>query len=353
MQRAIELAMKGRHNVSPNPLVGAVIVKNNKIIGQGYHKKFGSHHAEVEALKDAKVNLLGATMYVSLEPCCFSQKTPPCIDAILTSGIKKVVIATLDPNPKVNGRGVKILRKNGIEVDIGLLKQEADELNEIFIKNMKKNLPFVVVKTAQSIDGKITTHKNESRWITTKKSRDFSKELRDKYDAVLVGINTVLKDNPTLNGKTSKPHKVILDPSLKISFDCELIKKFPEKVIIVCKSGKGEAKSKRLTKQGVKVIQLKPRVYSVKNILRELFKLGIMSVFVEGGSFTIGKFFDGRFVDKVYFFIAPKIIGGVMSLPSVGGLGFSTPQKSAEIKKLEIKMIGKDILVSGYPIFKK
>jgi diaminohydroxyphosphoribosylaminopyrimidine deaminase/5-amino-6-(5-phosphoribosylamino)uracil reductase len=354
LRRTFLLAKKAEGFTSPNPLVGAVIVKNGKIIGEGYHKRAGLPHAEIEAISSAgKKNIKGSILYVNLEPCCHFGRTPPCVDEIIKKGIKKIVIATPDPNPLVNGKSLKKLKKSGLTVKVGLLNKEAESLNEIFFKNMSTKMPFVVVKVAESLDGKIATKKGISKWITASKSRSFAKGLRDKYDCVLVGINTVLKDDPGLCGLRKIPFRAVVDPQLRIPLDSRLMQENREKLIIF--SSPKAKKRLKLIPSDIKVFFIKEKkgFLPLKKILKILYRLGIMSVFVEGGSQTLGRFFDERLIDKIYFFISPKIIGGRAALSAVGGEGFWSPNFCAQIRNIEVKKLGEDILVSGYPYYGK
>ena len=352
LQQAICLAKKGEGFTSPNPLVGAVITKNNKIIAKGYHKRCGLPHAEIEAIKSAKGDLKGSTLYINLEPCCHFGKTGPCVDEIIKRGIKKVFISTIDPNPKVKGKSIKRLRKEGVKVELGLAKKEALELNEIFFKNMNKKRPFVVAKLAQSLDGKIASSKGISKWITSSQSRKFAKSLRDKYDCVLIGANTLKKDNPKLNGLKKIPYKVVISSKLDLPKSSYIFKNNPEKLIIFT-SQKKKLKRKTIPSKA-RVFYLKEDrgFFSPDEILKKLYKLDIMSVFVEGGSKTLGYFFKKKRVDKVYFFIAPLVLGGSDALCSIGAGGFSSPIKAATIKNIDIKHIGRDFLFSGYPEYR-
>ncbi|MEM7817032.1 MAG: bifunctional diaminohydroxyphosphoribosylaminopyrimidine deaminase/5-amino-6-(5-phosphoribosylamino)uracil reductase RibD [Candidatus Aenigmatarchaeota archaeon] len=356
LKKTFELAKKSEGFTSPNPLVGAIIVKKGKIIAKGYHKRAGLPHAEIEAIRKAKENLKNSTLYVNLEPCFHFGRTPPCVDEIIKSGIKKVVIAIKDPNPLVNGKSIKKLKSAGIKVVIvKQLGKEAKKLNEVFFKNMRKRLPFIAVKIAQSLDGKIATKTGQSKWITTEKSRKFVKVLRDKYDSILVGINTVLKDNPHLDGFKKRPFKIVIDPNLKIPLNSFLVKKRASKLIIFTdERNKNNPKIKSFP-SFIKLFFLKSKkgYFILKKILKILFNLQIMSVLIEGGSETLGRFFDEKLIDKVYFFISPKIIGGKDALTSVGGKGMDNLKKVPFLKDLEIKRIGKDILILGYPIYEK
>lgn len=349
MKRALSLAEKGRGFVSPNPPVGCVIVKNGKIAASGWHRKFGFPHAEIEALKKTGAKAKGATMYVNLEPCAHFGKTPPCAAAIIESGIKRVVVAMKDPNPLVNGRGIKILKKSGVRVAIGCLKNEAEELNEVFIKYIVKEEPFVALKAAMSLDGKIATKTGDSKWITSDSSRKFVKNLRDKYDAVLVGIETVLKDNPRLCGSNTEPLRVILDSKLRIPLAAKVLRN--KKVLIFTTKKAPRKKIGILQKKGFK-IKIFPENIRIVPLLHFLGKQNISSVLVEGGSEIFGSFFDAKSVDKIYWFVAPKIIGGINAKPAVSGQGVNLLRKAAFISNLKILKSGDDCLFIGYPVFK-
>lgn len=364
MRIAFALAKKG--NPSPNPYVGAVIVRNEKIIGKGYHKKAGMPHAEVKAIANQEEVLAslkkgicsslenkefakGATMYVNLEPCNHYGRTPPCTDAIIKAGIKKVVFGMNDPNPNVRGGGEEELRKNGIEVKKGVLENEAKKLNEVFIKYTKTKMPFVVLKIAMSMDGKIATKTGDSKWITSEKTRKYVHKLRSKYDAILVGINTILKDNPLLttriNGKKN-PIKIILDSKLRIPISANVI----DSNLIMATSKKYNVKKKRiLESKGAKIIVCGKNTILLKILLRKLGKLGITSVLVEGGSEIHGSFFDEKLVDKIILFYAPKIIGGKEAKIAIGGKGIENMNSAIRIKDLKMKKIDEDFVFEGYP----
>jgi len=349
LKKTFSLAKRGEGFTSPNPLVGALFVKNNKILSYGYHHKAGGPHAEVEAIRTAKKNLSGSTLYINLEPCCHLGRTGPCVDEIIKKSIKRVVIATADPNPRVNAKSIRKLRRSGIKVEIGLCKKEAQELNEVFFKNIREKKPFVVAKVAQSLDGKIATQKGISQWITSSSSRRFSKKLRDKYDCVLIGANTLTKDNPGLDGLKKSPFKAVISPRLSIPLDSYLLKKNPHKLIIFT-SDKSRFKRKKIPLEA-KVFFLKEEKgwLPIEKILKILYSLGIMSVFIEGGSQTLGQFFIKREVDKVFFFIAPKVIGGRAAPSSIGSEGFPTLKAAPSLENFKIKPIGNDILAWGYP----
>jgi diaminohydroxyphosphoribosylaminopyrimidine deaminase/5-amino-6-(5-phosphoribosylamino)uracil reductase len=354
IKKTFNLAKKGEGFTSPNPMVGAIVVKDNKIIATGFHKKAGLPHAEAEALQKAKTSLRDATLYVNLEPCFHWGRTPPCVDRIIDSGIGRVVVATTDPNPRVKGKSIKKLKKAGLEVRVGIMETEAKKLNEVFFKNMQDGLPFVAIKVAQSLDGKIATKFKQSKWITHQKARFFSHRLRDRYDAVLVGVNTVIQDNPYLGGTKKEPFRVVIDPQLRIPLNSFLVKRIPKKLIVFC-SQKGARKRKKIDylrrKASVYILKEKGGFLDLKEVLSILYRREIMSVFVEGGSTTWGRFFDQKLVDKIYFFFAPKIIGGSLALSSIGGRGVSKIKEATEVRGLEIKIIGEDFLITGYPYF--
>jgi len=347
----LKLAEKGRGLTNPNPRVGAVIVKNGKIIARGYHQKFGGPHAEIEALKAAKQNVKGATMYVSLEPCCHhNKKTPPCTDAIIAAGIKKVVCAILDPNPEVSGQGLKQLKQTSIEaVVFDGLKKEAHAINEAFFTFHEKKRPFVVLKYACSLDGKIATHTHDSKWITNDQSREFARHLRGQYQAILVGVNTVIKDNPNLgcrNPKEKDPTRIILDGELQIPINSDVLRN--KNVIVATLEGCDQKKKSALIKKGITVISFKGKQIKIKDLLSELTKKNIISVMVEGGSQAHGAFADEKLMDKVYVFIAPIIIGGREAVTAVGGQGVKNVKEALKLKNPEFKIFGNNIMVSGY-----
>ncbi len=327
MNRAISLAKKGLSWTNPNPLVGAIIVKNGQVIGEGFHHKVGLAHAEIEALNSLKMSAVGATMYVNLEPCVHTDKrTPPCTESIIRSGIKKVICAVLDPNPKVNGLGVKRLKEAEIEVSVGVMEKEARLLNETYFTFHTKKRPFIAIKFASSLDGKIATKEGDSKWITNDSAREFARRLRLNYQAVLVGINTVLKDNPHL-GVGSKggkdPLRIILGSNKKIPFTAQVLR---DKNILVEKH------------------------MSIEKLLEELYKKGIISVLVEGGSEVLGSFIDAKLVDKIYAFFAPKILGGKDAKTSVGGKGVFNVQEAINLSNVSFKKFDDNFLITGYSI---
>ena len=352
IKETFKLARKAEGFTSPNPLVGSIIVKNNRVVARGYHKRAGLPHAEIEAIKKANISLKGATIYISLEPCCHFGRTPPCVEAIIASGIKRVVFSIVDPNPQVSGKSINRLKQAGIKVEFGICEREAEKLNEVFFTSVRKKRPFIAVKTAQSLDGKTATAKGVSKWITSDHSRQYARALRDKYDAVLVGVNTVIKDNPVLNGLEKIPFKVVIDPDLRTSASCSLVKNNPAKLIIFT-SVKNRKKAQKFPPAvNLFFLEGEKTKFSLKSILRKLYKAGITSLFVEGGADTAGRFFDAKLVDKVYFFIAPKVIGGKNALSSIGGKGFPTPAKGPYFREKEIIDLGEDFIFIGYPCYR-
>ncbi len=350
MRVALNLAAKAKGRTYPNPLVGAIVVKNGHIVGQGFHKKAGGPHAEIFALRQAGQNAKGAVLFCTFEPCAHYGATGPCVKEIVAAGIKKVYAGMIDPNPLTKGKGVAYLRKNGISVEVGFLQNEIARLNEGFIKAMARREPFVTVKTAESLDGKIATRTGESQWITSSSSRVYAHNLRRYYDAIVVGINTVLRDDPRLEpvGRNHRFTKVIVDSDLRIPLTARLFKTRSKVIIVAVR--KDRVKEKRLIKNGAAVFYTcadKTRV-DLKELLKKLNDLQIRDVLVEGGAELVGSFLDKRLADKALFFIAPKIIGGRRALPAVGGEGAEKLCRAAFLRDVEIKKIEDDIFIEGY-----
>lgn len=357
MKLALELAKKGIGKVHPNPMVGAVIVKDGKILGQGYHKKCGEGHAEVNAFKDAEKkneNVEGAEMYVTLEPCSHFGKTPPCADKIIEKKISKVFIGILDPNPLVAGRGVKKLKDAGIYVEYGILESECYKLNEVFMKYIVKKEPFVVMKTGMSLDGKIATYSGESKWITGEKSREDVHNLRNELTGIMVGINTVLKDNPQLTCRVNggrNPIRIIVDSTLKIPIDCKIVNTAKEVETIIATTDKANLdKINSLEDKGVKVIVVpsKNGKVNLKELMIALGNLKIDSILLEGGGTLNFSALEEGIVDKVKIYIAPKIIGGKDSKTPIEGKGIDNLKDAFKITNLSVSTIGEDILIEGY-----
>jgi diaminohydroxyphosphoribosylaminopyrimidine deaminase / 5-amino-6-(5-phosphoribosylamino)uracil reductase len=351
MNLAMQMALKAKGKTSPNPLVGAIIVKNGKIIGQGYHHKAGGPHAEILALSQAGKRAKGATLYVTLEPCSHYGRTPPCVDAVLKSGIKEVVVGMKDPNPVNNGKSIKILKNHRIKVKVGILEKELRKLNEPFIKYITQQLPFVTIKVGQSLDGKIATKTYDAKWITGRRTRDFARGLRKFHDAILVGISTVLKDNPSLNSPGKAIKKIIVDSSLRLPLNARIFDKTsPGNIIIAAKASASAGKVHRLRKSGARVLILpgKDKKVDLKSLLKKLATLGLIDILVEGGGEINAALLKENLVDKVSLFIAPKIIGGNRAVNSFGGEGIKSMRQATVLRDIAIKRIGQDIWVEGY-----
>jgi diaminohydroxyphosphoribosylaminopyrimidine deaminase / 5-amino-6-(5-phosphoribosylamino)uracil reductase len=333
MRRALALARRGLGKTSPNPVVGAVLVRNGRVIGEGYHKRAGGPHAEVFALRGVKAR--GATLYVTMEPCSTWGKTPPCTDAVIAAGVKRVVVAALDPNPKHNGRGLKLLKRAGIRVESGLLAEESARMNEVFNKWVTTGLPFVTAKAAMSLDGKIATRTGDSKWITPPAVRTIGHALRAKVDAIMVGSNTVLKDNPHLTlrhgVKGKQPLRVVMDSRGRSPLNAHVFTdKFRERTMVVTSLRSSKRWREALVKRGVSVLETKPR--DLRSTLQALGKLNVTSVLIEGGGELLGTAFDARLVDKIAFFYAPLVIGGRTAIAVVQGNGAGSVKQAVRLR---------------------
>lgn len=352
MQKALSLALKAKGRTFPNPLVGALVVKSGKLIGKGYHRKAGLAHAEAEAIEDAGKKARGASLYVTLEPCTHYGRTPPCVDKILESGIKKVFIGITDPNPLNNGKGIKLLEEHGIEVSAGFLEDDLRKINQPFIKYITKKMPYISVKVGQSLDGKIATKSGDSRWITSDKTREFSHRLRNEYDAIMAGVNTIIRDNPVLLPTAADKQflRIIVDSHLSTPADARIFQEPGPVIIATVKETLGqEMENKALLSQKAKILEVKENNGQVNlyDLLRKLSRLEITNILVEGGGTLIGSLFDFNLVDKVLFFIAPKIIGGRDAVSSVMGRGISRVDKAVKLKEVSFKKINDDFLLEG------
>ncbi len=377
MAKAIELALKGQGWTNPNPLVGAVIVKDGKIIGQGFHHRCGQLHAERDALHNCSVNNAcpnGAVLYVTLEPCCHFGKQPPCCRAIVESGIKKVFVGSRDPNPLVSGKGNAYLRENGIEVVTDFMKEECDSLNEIFFYYITHKRPFVALKYAMTADGKIATFTGKSKWITNEESRNYVHLLRNKYSAILCGIGTVLKDDPVLNCRLDvkksedecsssmqlygarNPLRVICDTNIKIPLDSKIVKSSKEiKTILACSKKSFEEnkiKVEELKFFGLEILPLNEKeipeqktVIDFSMLMDELGKLNIDSVLIEGGSEINYSALRSDLVNKVYAFIGAQIFGGKSALSPVGGLGVDKVEDACKLEVKNIQCFKNDLMI--------
>jgi diaminohydroxyphosphoribosylaminopyrimidine deaminase/5-amino-6-(5-phosphoribosylamino)uracil reductase len=361
MKLALELAQLGKGKVSPNPMVGAVIVRDGEVLGKGYHQAFGEAHAEVNAILESKNSghqLEGATIYVTLEPCSHHGKTPPCADALIHEKFARVVIAMEDPNPLVSGRGIKKLQEHGIEVDLGLMGAEARKLNEIFITYISKNKPFVVMKSAMSLDGKIATATGDSKWISSEASRQYVHQLRADLSAIMVGIGTDLSDDPQLttrllmgNGVAKDPHRIIVDTHLRIPLTARVLHlESLAKTIIVCGESYDLEKRKNIESLGAQVIPIatKDGRVDLNALMTGLMALQIDSILLEGGSSLNFSALKSGIVDKIMFFVAPLVIGGELSKGPVGGEGISLLTDAFSLLELSVQSIGKDLLIEAY-----
>jgi diaminohydroxyphosphoribosylaminopyrimidine deaminase/5-amino-6-(5-phosphoribosylamino)uracil reductase len=342
---------------SPNPMVGALLVKGGEIIGEGYHKKAGTPHAEAIAIDEAGRNAEGATLYVSLEPCSHRDKrTPPCTGKIISSGVRKVVVAMEDPNPKVSGRGLAELKKAGLEVVSGVLEEKARRLNEYYIKHITTGSPFVIMKVAMTLDGKIATPEGESKWITGAKARSAVQRLRAEVDAVMTAIGTVKADNPRLTCRIRpgrQPVRVIVDPFFHVDPYAAVLLTPPQTILVTRKpSGKvssvHDEKRAVLAARNIAFIDYEGERLDLTWLMKKLGDIGIISVLVEAGSSFNSSCLENRIVDKVMFFIAPKIIGGKNSFPAVGGASYRKLTDAYRIGDMHARKIGEDILIEGY-----
>jgi len=355
MRIALRLAAKAQGRTSPNPMVGAVVVKDNRVIATGYHERAGEPHAEAIALRKAGASAKGATLYVTLEPCShIDKRTPPCSPLVIQSGVKRVVIAMIDPNPRVSGGGIRAIRKAGIKVITGVLEPEARHLNEAFIKHVTKKVPFVTIKIAQTLDGKIATATGESKWITGTEAREAGHRLRDQNDAILVGINTVLKDNPSLTARTAggrDPLRVVVDSALRISPQAKIIaQRSSARTIVATLSNAPKVKMKKLQAAGAEIVLIRSdqgRV-DLRDLMRKLGRMDVMSVLIEGGAEVNAAALRSGMADKVVIFIAPTLMTGMDSLCSIGGVSPIKLGHAIKLKDVTSRFVGQDIMVEGY-----
>lgn len=353
MRLAMQLAGNAIGRTSPNPLVGAVIVKDNRVVGCGWHRKAGTPHAEVHALNQAGELAQGADVYVTLEPCAHYGKTPPCAKALVEAKVKNVYGGLLDVNPKVAGKGFKILEDAGIHVEYGFLQDELRKQNEVFFKWIEHKKPFIVLKAAMTLDGKIATATGQSKWITNETSRAYGYKLRDIYDGIMVGINTVIEDNPMLTARVDggkNPIRIVVDSSLKIDINANLVQDKSAKTIIATTDKADKDKILKLQAQDVDVIVVdkdENDKVDIEKLLDILGQQNICSILVEGGATLSGSFVAKKLVDKVYFFIAPKIVGGKEAKTPVAGTGILNLQEALALKDIQIEKLEEDILIIG------
>ena len=356
MKKALDLAKKGKGFTSPNPCVGAVVVRDDKIVGEGYHKGAGQPHAEVEALEAAGANAEGADLYVTLEPCNHFGKTPPCTHKILNSKIKKVFIGCKDPNPFVSGGGIKYLQENGIQAEQGLLEEEAQELIEDFIWYVRNNKsPFVILKSASTLDGKTATRTGDSKWITNEASRAFVHQLRHEVDAILIGSGTLHADDPSLtarikNFKSKNPMRVILDTHLSISETAKVLTDSAAKTLIVSHPDSSPQKKDRLRELGAGILEvpLKNKKLDLRELMINLGRMSVLSLMIEGGGTVAGAALQAGIVNKLMLFMAPKLLGGNDGKPIFNIKGPEYIKDAIGLKKIKLSRFGDDVLVSGY-----
>jgi diaminohydroxyphosphoribosylaminopyrimidine deaminase / 5-amino-6-(5-phosphoribosylamino)uracil reductase len=356
MKLALRLAARGAGWVTPNPMVGAVVVKAGEVVGKGYHRRVGLPHAEVEALRRAGAAARGADLYVTLEPCNHQGRTPPCTQAILTAGIRRVIIASRDPNPQVTGGGAEFLIDQGLDVTVGVLEPEARRLNGAWFHWLKTGRPWVIAKAACSLDGRIATATGESQWLTGESARAFGHRLRHHVDAILVGVGTVLADNPQLTarlprGRSQDPIRIVLDSRLRMPLSSKLIQPNSPAPTWVATTAQAPPDMVRALKDyGVQVMVLPADAgrVSLPALLRCLGERQVQSLLVEGGAETLGAFFDQRLVEQFHFFYAPKILGGVTAPAMVGGQGVTHLGEAHIARNLSLRRLGVDLLVSGY-----
>ena len=353
MELALMLAKNGLGWTAPNPMVGAVLVKDGEIIGQGWHEKCGEPHAERNALANCKKSPQGATLYVTLEPCCHQGRQPPCVDAILEAGIRRVVVVSADPNPLVAGKGIRILREHGIEVTEHMLEEECDRLNEVFFHYIQTKRPFVVMKYAMTMDGKIACENGDSKWVTGEKARETVQNMRKKYMGIMVGINTVLEDNPMLNCRIEEnvnPIRIICDSNLRIPFESNIVNTANKiQTIVVCTNEADTDKQKYLEECGVEVVRQKRKGrVNLSELMKTLGEKGIDSILLEGGGTLNAQALKENIVNKICCFIAPKIVGGANAKSPIEGKGVEKMMEAYNLRNLEIQKIGNDIMLTGY-----
>ena len=345
MKRALRLSERARGQTSPNPLVGAVLVRDGQVVGEGYHRRAGAPHAEVVALDRAGARAEGAALYVTLEPCCHFGRTPPCVDRIIEQGVSEVVCALTDPDPRVSGRGIEKLREAGIEVRLGVLEEAARKTNEVYLKYITTGLPFVTLKLAQSLDGRIATGSGDSKWITGEKARRFVHRIRSQVDAVMVGMGTVIRDDPQLNVRWVKgkhPLKIILDSRLRMPLGAQLFG--GERTILATTERSSEEQRRLVEGKGARVWILPERDGRVDltEVMRKAGREGITSILIEGGSKVATSTLGAGVVDKLMIFIAPKLIG--TGTDAVGDLGIARIEEAIELEDVKLRRIGEDML---------
>jgi len=356
MQMALELAARGRGFTSPNPLVGAVVVNNGVVVGQGFHQFAGGPHAEVRAIDAAGGTARGATLYVNLEPCNHTGRTPPCTLKILEADLKRVVIGMRDPNPRVMGSGGEFLKAKGVEITFGVCEEAAQELNEVFVKYIRTGRPFVTAKSAATLDGRIATRSGDSKWVTGEASRAFGHELRHAADAVMVGAGTIAADDPLLTARLKDrppkdPIRIVLDPQLRTAPTARVLNPASHaETILVAGRGAPAHVRARMNLKGVRVIDAETRDGRIEldGLMDQLGKMGVTSILIEGGSRVLGSAFRAGIVDKVCFFYAPLISAGDDGLPICSGPGPEKMQDCLRLERIRTRCFGDDVLIEGY-----
>ncbi len=358
LRAALVLAARGLGSASPNPMVGALVVRAGRVVGSGFHRSPGEPHAEVRALRRAGTAARGGTLYVNLEPCAHHGRTPPCVDAILHSGIRRVVASMKDPNPLVRGRGFSALRRAGVQVECGLLRQEARVLNEAYVHHVRSGRPFVVLKAGTSLDGRIAAAGGRSRWITSPPARRAAHDLRWGFDAILVGVGTVLVDDPELAARRAgreRPHflRVVLDAELRTPRRSRLVRAARRRPLVIYSAQDASpSREKALHAAGVIVRHLpcKAGRVGVGAVLRDLGRREVRSLLVEGGGEVHASFLAGGYADKMILFVAPMLLGGRSAVPLVGGDGESRPALAPRLERLTVERCGPDLRITGYPV---
>ncbi|KPJ60025.1 MAG: hypothetical protein AMJ46_08830 [Latescibacteria bacterium DG_63] len=354
MKRALRLAARGRGRTSPNPMVGAVIVRDGEVVGTGSHRHWGAPHAEVVAIQEAGKRARGSALFVNLEPCSHHGLTPPCVSAIVESGISRVFASIVDPDPRVDGKGFRFLRRHGVVVDVGALREEALRLNETYLKWVRKKHPFVAIKVCQSLDGRIAASDGQARGLGSAEEIEFAHSLRARYDAVMVGVGTVVIDDPLLTVRRRRgrdPHRIILDSRLSLPLTSRVLeKRGDEKVIVAVINRAPKRKVKALRERGVEVWLLpeKNGRVSLRRLLSKAGKRSIQSILVEGGSEVVTSFLREKLADKLYVAIAPKILGGERSLTWPEEIGVRSVRGAVRLDGLRVKRLGTDVLLEGY-----
>ncbi len=367
MRRALRLSLRGQGTVEPNPMVGCVIVRGGQIIGEGFHRRFGGPHAEIEALRACRADPAGATVYVTLEPCCYTGKTPPCTRALIEARVARVVAATRDPNPRVRGRGLARLRRAGIAVEIGLCEREARQRNAPYFTRIHQRRPWIVLKWAQSLDGRIATRTGDSRWISDARARAHAHRVRGRVDAVVVGVGTVLRDDPLLTCRVGRPRRtatrVVLDPLLRTPPACRLVTTAGvAPTLLVCTGRASLARRATLQRAGCEVLAAETvqrtsgsggsghaarREIALRPLLRRLARRGWTNVLVEGGSATLGRFFDDGLFDELHVYVAPSLIGGAEAPGPLGGVGAARVADAAQLGSVSWRRLGDGWLLTA------